>query len=402
MHATQERSATDKFSPLPVLALASGHGTVDVYGSFLAPLFPLFADEFGLSLTLIGTLASILTTADGLSQPLFGMWGDRMRRPWMATMAPLWVGAATGFLGWATGYAMVAGLLVLAGTGRSVFHPQGAAGVARYAGDRRGLAMSLFTAAGNMGFATGPLLATAAIALGGIKGTMYVIPLGFMISGLIFAVVFRDTGFRSVSWRPPPLRRVIEEIAEKKDAFLRLWLVVVLRSLTYFSLFTFLPMLFTRQGLSPVRTGIMVSLFLFGGATGGIVGGWLSDRLGEKKVIVISLCAAFPALQLALWSHGLEGVALLILGGACLLASAPVTVALAQRYTTVSLATASSLMLGLGWGVGGLLVTPIGFAADHLGTAWALRLEVLSLIVAAVLALRLPLSGENPGAEERG
>jgi FSR family fosmidomycin resistance protein-like MFS transporter len=229
----------------------------------------------------------------------------------MATLAPLWVGAATGFLGWSTGYAMLAGLLVLAGTGRSVYHPQGAAGVARYAGDRRGLSMSLFTAAGNLGFAAGPLMATAAIALGGLRGTIYVIPLGFMVSGLIFSVVFRDTGFRSVSWRPPPLRRVIEDLAEQKHTIMRLWLVVVLRSLTYFSLFTFLPMLFTRQGLSTVRTGVMVSLFLFGGASGGLVGGWLSDRVGEKKVIVASLIAAFPALQLALILRGPEGVVLL-------------------------------------------------------------------------------------------
>ncbi|MEJ2068115.1 MAG: hypothetical protein P8Y09_09285, partial [Deltaproteobacteria bacterium] len=47
-----------RFNLVPVLTLAVGHGTVDVYGSFLPPLLPLFALRFNLGLTLVGTLVS--------------------------------------------------------------------------------------------------------------------------------------------------------------------------------------------------------------------------------------------------------------------------------------------------------------------------------------------------------
>jgi len=97
--AGDSNSARTRFNLVPVVTLAAGHGTVDVYGSFLAPLLPLFALRFNLSLTLVGTLVSILTIADGLSQPLFGYWGDRMRRPWLVMLAPLWVAVTTAFLG---------------------------------------------------------------------------------------------------------------------------------------------------------------------------------------------------------------------------------------------------------------------------------------------------------------
>lgn len=387
--------AREGFSLLPVLALAAGHGAVDVYGSFLAPLFPLFADKFGLSLTLVGTLASILTIADGLSQPIFGYLGDRMRRPWMAVVAPFWVGLFTGLLGLATGYGMLALLLVLAGIGRSGYHPQGAAAVAQYAGTRSGLSMSLFTAAGNLGYASGPLLATAAVALGGLGGTVYTTPLGFVVTGLIYAVVFRDIHFRSEAWRPPPLKMVLTDLAGQRRTLFRLWIVVVLRNLIYFGSFTFLPILFARKGLSPVQTGLMVSVFLYGGSMGGLLGGWLSDRMGEKAVIVASLALAFPTLQLALSFAGLWGTFFLMLGGGCLLASAPVSVALAQRYAPGSMATASSLMLGLGWGTGGLLVTPVGVLADHIGPVGALRVLGCVLVVAVLLAVGLPDRGET-------
>ena len=90
-HKTGGSSTHSRFNLVSVLTLAVGHGTVDVYGSFLAPLLPLFALRFDLSLTLVGTLVSILTIADGLTQPLFGYWGDRMRRPWLVMITPLWV-----------------------------------------------------------------------------------------------------------------------------------------------------------------------------------------------------------------------------------------------------------------------------------------------------------------------
>ena len=380
----------ERFNFFPVLTLAAGHGTVDLYGSFLAPLLPLFADRFNLSLTMVGTLVSILTVADGLSQPLFGYWGDRMRKPWMAMLTPLWVGVATGFLGLATGYVMLAFLLIISGVGRSAYHPQGAAGIAQYGGTNTALSLSIFTSAGNIGFATGPILATALIMLGGQRGILYAMPVGVIITALLYIAVFKDIHFRSSSWSPPPLKVVLGNLAHNRGRMAKLWFVVVLRSLTYFSLFSFLPIIFTRQGFSTLQTGIMTSIFLFGGALGGIVGGWLSDRLGERSVIAGSLILAFPALQLALILPGVWGTLLLMLGGFCLLSSGPVTIALAQRYAPGSVATASSLMLGLGWGTGGLIVTMVGILADYLGPIAALRIEGLCLVVAVFLALLLP------------
>jgi FSR family fosmidomycin resistance protein-like MFS transporter len=300
----------------------------------------------------------------------------------MAMLTPLWVGVATGFLGLATGYVMLAFLLILSGAGRSAYHPQGAAGIAQYGGANTALSLSIFTAAGNIGFATGPILATALIMLGGQWGILYAMPVGVIATALLYRTVFQDIHFRSPSWSPPPLKVVLGNLAHNRGRLVKLWFVVVLRSLTYFSLFSFLPIIFTRQGFSTLKTGVITSIFLFGGSLGGIVGGWLSDRLGERSVIVGSLILAFPTLQLALILPGVWGTLLLMVGGFCLLSNAPVTIALAQRYAPGSVATASSLMLGLGWGIGGLLVTVVGILADYLGPIAALRIEGLCLLVA--------------------
>jgi FSR family fosmidomycin resistance protein-like MFS transporter len=389
-HKARGSSKRSRFNLVPVLTLAVGHGTVDVYGSFLPPLLPLFALRFNLSLTLVGTLVSILTIADGLSQPLFGYWGDRMRRPWLVMITPLWVAVITAFLGLATGYAMLAVLLILAGAGRSAFHPQGAAGIAEYAGGRRGLALSLFTAGGNLGFASGPILVTALVTLAGLPGTLYAMPLGIAVTVLLYHTVFKDYSGHPTTWTPPPLKEILKNLARYRGGFIRLWFLVVLRSLTYFSLFSFLPIIFTHHGLSTLQTGVMTSFFLLGGAVGGLVGGWFADRVRERMVIAGSLVIAFPMLQLSLMLIGVWGTVFLILGGFCLLSSAPVTIGLAQRYAPGSAATASSLMLGLGWGTGGLLVTLVGMLADWVGPVVALRIQGLCLVAAFLLALTLP------------
>ena len=375
---------------LPVLSLAVGHGTVDLYGSFIVPLLPLFAERFDLSLTLVGSLVSIVFVADGLSQPVFGYVGDQMRRPWMAMLAPLWVAVATGFLGLATGYGMLVILVILSGTGRSAYHPQGAASVTQYAGRRKAFTLSLFTAVGELGFSLGPILATGLIALAGFQGILYATPLGFVVTALLYAAVFRDVNFRPSSWKPPPLKEVLGTLARNRRNLIRLWLIVVLRNIADLSVLGFLPVLLTLQGWSTLQTGFMVSVFLFGGVLGGLVGGWVSDRLGEGPVIVGSLAMAFVILELAFILPGLWGTLFLILGSFCLVSSNPVTIALAQRCAPESIATASSLMLGLGWGTGGLMVTFVGVMADRIGLIGALRIVTLCLIIAILLALGLP------------
>jgi FSR family fosmidomycin resistance protein-like MFS transporter len=164
--------------------------------------------------------------------------------------------------------------------------------------------------------------------------------------------------------------------------------------LTYLGLFSFLPIIVSRQGFSTRQTGTMTPLFPLGGTSGGVCGDWLSDHLGGRMIISVSLALAFPALQLALGLQGPVAMSLLVAGGFCLLVSAPVTIALRQRYLPSSVATASSFMLAFAWRVGGLLVTLIGVRAEHIGPIAAYWVELVCLTVAAVLALFLPTPAE--------
>jgi FSR family fosmidomycin resistance protein-like MFS transporter len=57
---------------------------------------------------------------------------------------------------------------------------------------------------------------------------------------------------------------------------------------------TILPLYFKSQNLSNIAASHLVTIMLFAGAIGGILGGFISDLYGRKRLIVGSLVVATP------------------------------------------------------------------------------------------------------------
>jgi FSR family fosmidomycin resistance protein-like MFS transporter len=66
--------------------------------------------------------------------------------------------------------------------------------------------------------------------------------------------------------------------------------MVAFRSFCYFGLVVFLP--YQQQNISLIAGSHYLSLMLFAGAVGGLIGGYISDIIGRKPVIVDSLILA--------------------------------------------------------------------------------------------------------------
>ena len=169
-----------------------------------------------------------------------------------------------------------------------------------------------------------------------------------------------------------------------------LYVIVVLRTLTAISFSTFVPVMLTRRGLSVSQAGTAVAIYLFASGVGGFFGGPTADRFGAKKVIALSLVFATPFLVVAPFLTGWTFVAVLALGGFFLQSTLPVNVTFAQALAPVSAATVSSIMMGFGWGTGGLSVPLVGLVADRIGIEPTLAGLALVPLVAAACALPLP------------
>jgi FSR family fosmidomycin resistance protein-like MFS transporter len=169
-----------------------------------------------------------------------------------------------------------------------------------------------------------------------------------------------------------------------------LYLIVVLRTMTAATFATFTPIMLVRRGLSVAQAGTVAAIYFAAVGAGGFFGGPLADRLGARRVIVLSLLLAVPFLFAAPWLSGPAFIAVVAAGGFLLQSTLPVNVTFGQALAPISAATVSSLMMGFAWGMSGLSVPFTGMLADRIGIERTMMVMALVPVVAAALALPLP------------
>lgn len=368
---------------LAVLTL--GHFTIDSYSSFFLPLLPLLLHRLGLNYTLVGGLVALGSMSSSFSQPLFGLVSDRLARPWFVALGPLVAAVFLSSIGGAPTYAALVTLLVLGGVGVAAFHPQ-TASLAGASSPRRAMAMSFWVTGGTLGWALGPMFATTSVKLFGLERTWIA-----AAPGLVLCVVL-------LAWlaRVPPLprhertRTRLADLAPVARPLALLYTAVVMRSAISSGFATFLPLYVHERGWSVEAGGAITTGYLAAGAVGGFSGGWLADRFGGRRVVRASFALAAPFFAAFFLLPEKPGLACLIAGYALLQGSLPVNVILGQELAPRHAATISSLLMGAAWGVGALLVGPIGAMADHSGLRLALLTLSLLIVPGFACAMLLP------------
>jgi len=366
-----------------VFSLSLAHLLNDWYMNYIQTLLP-FLVAAGLGLSKGALLISAFTITSSLLQPVFGYLVDQKNQRWMVYAGTLWMAALLSIVGVIKSYPLLLLTVILAGLGTAAFHPQASAMINSLSGNRKGFYQSLFVAAGNAGWALTPLMVVPFTHKYGLALTPV-----FVVPGLLVAILLWFSAPKApakAKTAPPPLWPVLR-LAWTELA--KVVLVVASRSLAYFGLVSFLPLYLQQANVSLLTGSRLLFLMLFAGALGGLVGGYLSDLIGRKAVIVGSLAAASPLFYLFLSTSGLLSYLLLGLAGACLLASFSVTTVVAQEVINKNAAMAAGLMLGFGIGVGGLGVGLVGMLAEYAGIGYVIHLLIWLPLLAGLLGLSL-------------
>jgi FSR family fosmidomycin resistance protein-like MFS transporter len=368
---------------MTVALLSIAHFVADAYSSFILPLLPMLTVRLKLTPAQAGLLIPTMMFTSSLMQPVYGMISDRYFKRAMAVYGPLIAAVFLSLIGVADSLPALLACVIVGGIGLGSFHPQSAALVA--ASSQRATTMSIFSSAGTVGVAVGPVLITSIVAAYGLHKSYYA-----MVFGVVMWVLL---------WRYcPPLERRRESDAEPLHRTLRavwaplllLYFAVVLRSAVHVSLQTYLPFLLTGQGLDLQSIGWVLSGFIFFGGIGGLFGGTFADRWGARWVSLVSMSIAAPLLITALLVTGPASYLLLAIGGTFLNVGVPINVVMAQRLVPGGASTVSALMMGFAWGAGAMLTPITGVLSTHLGFTRALLIISFLPIIAAILLLRFP------------
>lgn len=372
-----------QYAKIGVLSVA--HMLNDLYSNYLPQMFPfLVVLSPGFTATRAAILVSAFAITSSFIQPLFGYFLDRKGKRWLVHVGTLWMAIMLSLTGWVENYWIIVCLAALAGMGTAAFHPQASTMVNALSGEHKGVMLSAFVAFGNVGFALGPLLLVPLFEIYGLQATIFTV-----IPGLIVAIMlyFFAPRIDATTVAAPELSVVIKSLKASSQELIAIISVIAIRSLSYTGMLAMLPLYFKAQNLSNIAASHLLTVMLFAGAVGGVLGGFLSDSYGRKQLIVGSLLLSTPLFFAFFYTQGILSMVFLGLAGAALLSSFSVTVVAAQEAIPDNKALAAGLTMGFAGGIGGLAVVFIGRIGDIWGLSAAVFVIFLLPLAAGLVAL---------------
>jgi FSR family fosmidomycin resistance protein-like MFS transporter len=365
--------------------LSSGHLATDFANGALPALLPFLKDRFSLSYTAVGGVVLASQASSSLIQPLFGLWSDRRGAMWLLPSGVALAGIGVALAADAPSYWLVLLLVLVSGVGVAAFHPEGSKFAGFVSGRNRASGMAWFSIGGNLGYALGPVAATALVAALGLRGGLV---LAFPCLVIALAIVAATSYLRGFAPEPAIARARRGE--DDRSAMKRLLGVIALRSVAWFSLITFVPLWEVSLGHSKSHGNHLLALMLFSGGVGTLLLGPLADRFGRRPVLLGSVVATGPLVLVFVLVGGIPGAIALALVGACVVGTFGVTMVMGQEYMPNHVGTASGLVIGLSVGLGGVAAVVLGRVADATSLRTALLVAAAAPLIAIVLAAKLP------------
>jgi len=345
-----------------IWALTLVHFTGDFYHSFISPLLPVLIQKYSLTLAQAGFIAGISRFLAFVVQPPIGYLADRYKTRAFVLGGPLIVVISTSLVGIAPSYAILLLLVSASSIGSSIFHPTTAGMISSYSGRNFAFSMSVFNMGGTLAFGVGPLFITWLVAGYGLEATPYTVFLGLAIMYYLFKTVPMPVG---EGLKDLGLIGSIKEIfGPVWKSILLIWIVMVLRAFVGQSFMTFFPVLYSWEGHSLMSVGSIVAIFTVAGSVSGLLAGHMADRMGFKPVFYITHFLTPPCMLLLLYLPGNWAYLGAMLSGFFVLATLPLGVTMAQKLAPGGKSMASSLMMGLAWGTGGVLTPVTGKLCD--------------------------------------
>lgn len=351
----------------------------DLNQGALVAVIPFLVLHNGYSYAEVTALLLASNAASAIIQPLFGWLGDKKPRPWLMAAGIFLAGIGMAGVGVLPNYPLIMASAMLSGIGVAMFHPEGGRLGNLTAGEQKGKGMSIFAVGGKLGFTFGPLIATAAITLWGLPGTLI-----FIIPSTLCAAILLSQNKALLSYSNPDKQSSDDSLYQ--DNWVGFGFVmgaISCRSIMYYAFLSFIPLfLVYNLGQEEAFASSVISLFALVCAVGTIASGWAGQLLGAKKLIIVSYaCVAIEVVIFAF--NGSLIVALILIALLALTCdiSYPSAVAMGQSFVPHHLGMASGLSFGVMVCIGGLMTPVFGLIGDYFG------LQVVMLCVTAIALL---------------
>ena len=404
-------SAPAIVSPERSLALLSvAHAFNHAQAALLPLVYLAIIPQFGITVTAIAYLTAVGSFLSGAMQLSYSGLTRRLSRRVILGWGNVVFGAFMALQALASTFPPFALANIISRVGGSPQHPVGNGLLAeQFPVHRRGFAISTHIAGGNVGTVAVPLVGAWLIAGVGWGWTVVLFGIPPIVIGVVMLAVLREHGTdRAAAIAHGSLRDAFRTVGHDRDlvlVFLSSMLGGGARGLGVLNLFVPLYLSLVL-GLDSATVALMLTFLLIGSVPGPIIGGWLSDRLGRKPLIVAVYLGGAAALVLFV-AAGSDTLMLWISIGFLSIfnfVESPQLQSLLADISRPGVRDASfSVYFTLAFGAGAVWVAAYGYITGVLGNTAGLPVVfgIMALAYLGAAVLVLPIHVEERTAEVR-
>ncbi len=375
--------------------LSGAHLMTDGFAGFMLPLLPMLSLELGFGLEATGYILMVSSITSSVLQPLWGVLTERYQRVNYILIGLLMSIVCISLMGWSPDYLTLILLIGVGYLGVGILHPR-AMTYAHSLGQnkpgqkqkrRENLVMSVFITAGTSGFALGPLVSAFLVTHWGLKATIFVMPLLVVGWWLCHKI---DAPFLKVLAKPPVAKASPRFTSWELRVVALLSFVAIVRALILVGMDSFMPFVWTGQGFSLMSVGVVMALASIISAPIALYASHLSDRFGERVIMVVSYIPCFIFIPLTLLFSGVWSFVFFIVLHAFIQLSMTANMVVPLRGIGHHKNLISGLMAGFSFGVAGVMMPFLGRLGEVQGLAQALMYLLLPMTLGTIALLFIP------------
>jgi FSR family fosmidomycin resistance protein-like MFS transporter len=242
---------------------------------------------------------------------------------------------------------------------------------------------------GELGRTLGPVVVVTALVHLTAEGLPWLMIGGWVTSLVLFfrvrevsvSLPSRESPER-LPWRPA-LRRM-------RPILLPLGAVIFLRAFMQAALTYYLPTFLTEEGATLWMAGASLTVLQAAGVAGALMGGSLSDRMGRRTVLLVSMAGAPLLMFLFLSMQGWTQLLLVACLGLVVISTTPVMMALVQESFPENRALANGTYMSMSFLIRSGVVVLLGALSDLFGLRQMFAASAVIMILGVPLLFLLP------------